>query len=84
MKKLKVDFLFVAALLLGGGLASANNVGFFASNVYNATPNAASPTWTPIPAGSSVSCDNDNTKLCSAFQDEEGNISAPVNGRASL
>ncbi|SEI46243.1 hypothetical protein SAMN04487995_0930 [Dyadobacter koreensis] len=84
MKKLKVDFLFVAALLLSGGLAMANHSGMVASNVYNSTPNAASPTWTPIPAGATVSCDSDNTKLCSAFQDEEGNISEPVRGRASL
>ncbi|WP_254412094.1 hypothetical protein [Dyadobacter diqingensis] len=81
MKKLRIDFLFAAALMLGGGLAVANNATAVVSNVYNATPDGPSETWTPIPAGG-ITCEEDDQVNCKAFRDSQGNLSAFEKGRA--
>ncbi|REA58192.1 hypothetical protein DSL64_21530 [Dyadobacter luteus] len=81
MKKLRIDFMFAAALILGGGLAVANDAMTNVPNVYNATPDGPSETWTPLPAGG-IECEEHEEINCKAFRNSEGALSDFEKGRA--
>ena len=67
MKKLRIDFMFAAALMLGGGLAVANNAATLDPNVYNAAAPGQPESWTPIPAGG-ITCEEDDQVNCKGFR----------------
>ena len=68
--------------MLGGGLAVANNAATLDPNVYNATPDGTTETWTPIPAAG-ISCEEDDQVNCKGFRDNQGNVTVLEQGRAN-
>jgi hypothetical protein len=82
MKKLKLDYLFVAAMLLGGSLGVVGAAAEPNYNVFNSTPDQPTPTWTDIPAGQNVTCSAAATQ-CKAVR--TGTVISDVQaGEASL
>jgi hypothetical protein len=67
MKKLRIDFLFAAALLLGGGLAVANDAMTTDPNVFNAAAEGQPADWQPID-GQTVTCEANPSRECTGLQ----------------
>lgn len=67
MKKLRIDFLFAAALLLGGGLAVAGNALTTDPNVFNVAPDGQPADWQPI-GDQQITCDNNPNRECTGLQ----------------
>jgi len=85
MKTLKVNFLFFAALMLGGGMAIAHNTGSAANTVfYNNAAEGQPENWQPVQPGQTLRCDANPDNECSQTRDENGTVISSQSGDASL
>jgi len=85
MKTLKVNYLFLAAMMLGGGLAVANNTNSAANTVfYNNAAEGQPENWQPVPSGQNLRCDPNPDNECSQTRDENGTVISSQSGDASL
>lgn len=85
MKTLKVNYLFLAALMLGGGLAVANNSSSAVNTVfYNAAAEGQPENWQPVPSGQTLHCDANPDNECSQTRDENGTVISSQSGDATL
>lgn len=69
MKKLKINYFFVAALLLGGGLNFANASLDPAANVFNSNEEGQAPNWQPITENSQNLCGDASERLCTGYRE---------------
>lgn len=69
MKKLKINLLFASALMLGGGLAVANEVAFVDPNVFNNNASTTgAPDWQPIASPADATCGAASSRACKGYR----------------
>jgi hypothetical protein len=85
MRKLKMDYLFVTALMLGGGLAVANARATAVNTLFYNNASAGQPAnWQPVPSGRTVECNPNPNNACTETRDENGTVISSQTGNATL
>jgi len=85
MKKLKLDYLFVTAMMLGGGLAIADARATAVNTLFYNRAAAGQPQdWQPVPSGRTVECNANPSNACTETRDESGTVISSQTGNATL